>query len=230
MQRLFLFLLVIYTSCLYGQTDELLKEALTAPIARQTEIALELQKHSRADFDGSAAQKIEQMLSQEALGGRKEYILLLGFLGEERRLLSLKDIPALRPFSQSINLALVRAGNKNKQENLLKNIRSYPVNDDFVYTVVPLLAYTRQREVIDFLWQQAMSENMNCKPADAETKGRIDCAFRIVEHLAPIIEGFPVPFDEEGNLLTTDYPKALAEIRRWNAVHSQDYRIITSTF
>lgn len=142
----------------------------------------------------------------------------------------MKGLPEFKPFSQSINLALVRAGNPGKRENLLKNINDYPVNDDFVFTVIPLLTYTRQREIIDFLWQQVTTENMNCKPADAETKGRIDCAFRIVEFLAPIIEDFPIKFDEEGNLLTNDYTKALAEIRRWYAVHSQDYRIITKTF
>lgn len=230
MPRYLLCFLFLFASYLNGQTEALLEEALSATVERQSEIALELQKYPLASFSTGAPLKMGRLVTRNTVGGRKDYILLLGFLGSESTLLSLKGVPELSPFSQAINLALVRAGNAEKQENLLKNINRYSVNDDFVYTVVPLLTYTRHREIIDFLWQQVSAENRSCKPADAETKGRIDCAFRIVEYLAPIIEGFPVRYDDEGDLLTTDYPKALAEIRRWYAVHSQDYRIITSTF
>ncbi|MEO0734940.1 MAG: hypothetical protein AAFZ52_19035, partial [Bacteroidota bacterium] len=128
------------------------------------------------------------------------------------------------------NLALVRTGDAAKTANLLKNVRRYPVNDEFIYTVVPLLTYTRNRKVIDYLWQQALTENTACTPADAETSGRIDCAYRIVEFLAPIIPDFPVKHDDSGILLVADYSAALAEIRRWYAAHTTDYLIDRTTF
>jgi hypothetical protein len=228
-KTIFLFFLAA-TGLLQAQPAVLLTEALTAVPGRQAKIARELKEFPLEAFNSQTAGQLSQLLSTGLVGGKKDYILLAGFLGESGLVEGLAAQSPSSKLKQAINLARVRTGNAAKRANLLKNIANYPVDDEFVYTVVPMLVYTRQREVIDFLWEEVITENLACGPADAETEGRIDCAARIVEYLAPIIEDFPVDHDEEGNLLTSDYAKAIAEIRRWYAVHSEDYRIITNTF
>lgn len=230
MRQTFLLILLVTVGLLRGQPANLLSEAQTAATGRQAEIARELKAFPRQAFTSAAEAQLDRLLSKELLGGKKDYILLAGFLGASTPVDALARQSLSSAEKQAINLARVRMGNDAKRANLLKNIARYPVDDEFVYTVVPLLVYTRQREVIDFIWQQVVTENLACSPADAETGGRIDCAARLVEYLAPIIEDFPIEHDAEGNLLTTDYAKAIAEIRRWYAVHSADYRIITDTY
>lgn len=99
-----------------------------------------------------------------------------------------------------------------------------------MYTVVPLLVYTRDRKIFDYLWELVVTQNLNCHPADAETGGRIDCAYRIVEYLGAAIDNFPVKIDEDHNLVTNDYAGALAEIRRWYAANRSSYTILTDTY
>jgi len=220
MRQTFLLLLLSIVGLLQAQPGPLLTEALSATTGRQAEIARELKRFPREAFGTDTGKQLSQLLNKELLGGKKDYILLAGFLGESGLVEELAIQSPPSGLKQAINLARVRTGNEAKRTNLLKNIARYSVNDDFVYTVVPLLVYTRQREVIDFIWQEVVTENLACSPSDAETSGRIDCAARLVEYLAPIIEDFPIEHDAEGNLLTADYAKAIAEIRRWYAVHS----------
>lgn len=229
MRQILLLITLAVVGFLQAQPASLLAEALTATTGRQAKIARELKTFPREAFPSATESQLKRLLSNE-VGGKKDYILLAGFMGKNALLDDLVGQSLTSAEKQALNLARVRVGNDLKRANLLKNIARYPVDDEFVYTVVPLLIYTRQREVIDFIWQQVVTENLACSPADAETSGRIDCAARLVEYLAPIIEDFPVDHDEEGNLLTQDYARAIAEIRRWYAVHSADYRIITNTY
>lgn len=158
-------------------------------------------------------------------------ILLVGFVGQERQLDRIP--PALAEYNgvrRAINLARVRLGNAERRANLLKNLADIPVDDDFNYVVLPLLTYTRQREIFDYLWEQVLTAGARCHPADAETPGRIDCAYRIIEALALTVADFPIAADPEGNLLTDDYAAALAEVRRWYAANHTSYRIRTDTY
>jgi len=230
MRQILFLILLLAVGLVFAQPGPLLSEALRASSARQAKIAQELKSFPREAFGPEVGNQLRRLINDDRAGGRKDYILLAGFLGEAA---TVEELAAKSPptnLKQVINLARVRTGDAAKRANLLKNVARYPVDDEFVYTVIPLLVYTRQREVIDFIWQQVVTENLACSPADAETPGRIDCAARLVEYLAPIIEDFPVEHDDEGNLLTPDYGKAIAEIRRWYAVHREDYRIITNTY
>ena len=216
---------------LSAQAGALLREAQSATSDRQTEIVRELQALDRDAYDAEAESALSQLLATEALVEQEAYILLAGFLGRADLLAVVPEADRReKSIKRAINLAKVRAGDEGRRDNLLKNLRRIAVNDEFVYAVVPLLVYTRDRAVFKYLWELVITENMTCTPADAELKGRIDCAYRIVEHLGTAIEDFPVKIDEDHNLITTDYAAALAEIRRWYAAHTKDYVITTNTY
>lgn len=232
-KKAWLVLLMLASFCqqLSAQAGTLLREAQTATSSRQTEIVDELQALNRDAYDAEAEMALSQLLATEALVNQEDYIMIAGFL-------SRADLLALVPeddrqeasVKRAINLAKVRAGDEERRDNLLKNLRRIDVNDEFVYAVVPLLVYTRDRAVFKYLWELVITENMSCTPSDAELEGRIDCAYRIVEYLGTAIADFPVKIDEDNNLITTDYAVALAEIRRWYAAHNKDYVIITNTY
>ena len=223
--------LLFFAVGLGAQPELLLVEALSANPARQVRIAGELQQYNHSDFGPAAAEHLGHLLDLERLPAREEYILLAGFLGRSDLLERLPE-PARNTKSvrQSINLARVRAGNAERAANLLKNLQRLEVNDELVYDLLPSLIYTRDRGVFDWLWASAMTENRACYPADAETPGRIDCAYRLVEALGPAIENFPVAVDADAGLLTDDYPAALLSIRRWYAANADTYLIRTDTF
>ena len=229
---LFLFITLLATITCFGQsTTRLLNQALSGTTAEQSRLVNDLQSLNRQDYQSGDALLIGQLVSIDTLGEAPEYIKLLGFLGREDLLTSVSEVLRERDdVRRAINLARVRAGNTAKRDNLLKNVRAIDVNDEFVYTVIPLLTYTRDRKVYEYLWELVLSENRSCTPADAETPGRIDCAYRIVEYMAGTIENFPVKVDEDYNLLTTDYAGALAEIRRWYAANQSTYRLLIDTY
>lgn len=216
-----------------AQASALLSEAGTADAARQSAIAYELTKLPVSAYEPEAPDFLARLLAREELGDAATFVKLAGFMQREDLLDELSEqLRERKDVRRAANLARVRCGNTTKRDNLLKNLREIRVNDEFVYTVVPLLVYTRDRAVLDYLWELTITENKNCHPADADTgsSGRIDCAYRIVEYLGSAIDDFPVAIDDDYNLLTSDYAGALAEIRRWYAANRADYTIDTDTY
>lgn len=231
MRLLFIVLILWFSPQLLAQVDALTSEATTASTARQAEISLRLRDYRLDDFSSADRNAIIRLSEGKKTGGRANYVLLLGYLGETDAIgrISTEENKSDQ-LKRAISLAKVRTGNESRRQNLLKNVARYTVEDDFTFSVLPLLVYTRQREVLDYLWQQLITENLSCSPSDAETRGRIDCAYRIAEAIAPAIVDFPVAIDDEGNLMTEDYRSALQEIRRWYAAHAKDYQIVLDTY
>ncbi len=190
-----------------------------------------LQRQPLSAYDGEAKAMILKILARPQVQGFPEYLLLAGFVSGEEALASLSpEVERTSIVNRYLGLAKIRGGNEERLTNLMKNVRQIELSDDFVYDVVPLLVYTRQREVFDYLWELIDSRNQACTTADAESTGRIDCAYRIVEYLGRAIEGFPVEVDEDHNLVTDDYAAALAEIRRWYAANRETYVINVNTY
>lgn len=232
-RKIVLLLLLVFgfTPFLSAQAGALLREALVASGDRQRAIAHELEALDITAYDEEAEVALGQLLATEALPEQETFIKLAGFLGRVDLLTLVPETDQeVKSVKRAINLAKVRAGDTERRDNLLKNLRRLEVNDEFVYAVVPLLVYTRDRAVFKYLWELVITENTGCSPADAEASGQIDCAYRIVEYLGTAIADFPVPIDEDYNLLTDDYAAALVEIRRWYAAHVKDYLIITNTY
>lgn len=163
----------------------------------------------------------------------KEYIKLIGFL----ELTQTRD--DLRALAQQGNasrqdrwaalLALARMGDNYATGDVIKRINRLPVNDEVVYQIYPDLVYTRQKEIIAMLIDQLNSDARNCESADAERPANIPCAYRVMEMLAPAIEGYPVKLDASGDIDAKDYTAALQKVRTWFKEHP-DYKISKDKF
>mgnify|MGYP001254986770 CR=1 FL=1 len=211
-----------FTGVLPGQTNSavsdvhrLLDLAAIASPAENYSIVRKLTHFPIQEFDKSARVKVAGLL-HPGQNHLEEWVLLAGFLNLKsslRRLLEEKDIPGT--LRQAIGFALVRCGDEGALQKLKNNIYTIPVDDDFVYQLVPLLVYTRRKEMTDYLLELVQKDDTGCTPADAETPGAINCAFRIMEYLAPVIRDFPLETSISGDLETDDYPNALQLVRSW---------------
>jgi PBS lyase HEAT-like repeat len=115
----------------------------------------------------------------------------------------------------SATLALARMGDAVAIDDIMKRVQRMPVADAVVYEVFPDLVYTRTTQAINYLVTALNSDDKNCAAADAEREAKIPCAYRVMEMLAPVLEGYPLAVDESGDVVASDYPAALATAREW---------------
>lgn len=126
-------------------------------------------------------------------------------------------------------LALARMGNKSAISFLVAKLEQAIVDDNFAYDVVPDLVYTRRAEIFEFLEKSIHSTVRNCQAADPDSNKKIECAFRIIEAIAPAIHHFPFSVDPSGDLDTDDYSTALQTTRAWLQTNP-DYQINQNTY
>lgn len=129
----------------------------------------------------------------------------------------------------SAMLALARMNDERAITDIMNRVKRMPVTDPVVYEIFPDLVYTRRPEAIAYLVEALNSDAKNCNSADAERETRIPCAYRVMEILAPVINGFPLKLDESGDVVAKDYPAALQLARDW-FVKNKSYTISTTSF
>ena len=132
-------------------------------------------------------------------------------------------------YKWAARLALARMGDEEAIAYFANKLRSAPVNDDFVYDYVPDLIYTRQLAIYQFLETIIMSDEKNCYSANPDSNAKILCGYRVMEYIAPTIQGFPLPIDEFGELEVDDYEVALRQLRTW-FTQNDNYVILDSTY
>ncbi len=189
----------------------------------------QLKKFSYADFSINDKKRIAEELKEDH-AHLDRLIELCGFLQLESELFAYaQNNKVNKRIKQTLNLALVRAGNENKLNNLIKNLSSIPVSDDYAYNLVPKLAQTSQKAVFDYLLTQVLDENISCKHPDMETKGLYDCAHPIIEHIAPYINDFPFDVNQYG--IVSNNPDEVLEVtRKWINKNKNTYSINKEIF
>ncbi|MEX2235484.1 MAG: hypothetical protein WD824_25205 [Cyclobacteriaceae bacterium] len=153
--------------------------------------------------------------------------------------LDLSDlIPDILPFSRPGNpaqirwaaiLSLARMSERLSIAELMKRVKKLPVNDDLVYKVFPDLIYTRQPEPLEYIIETLQSDAKNCMSADAEREIPVLCGYRIMELLAPVIDGYPLQLDKSGDIITEDYSTALESVRHWFQIN-KTYKILNDKY
>jgi hypothetical protein len=126
-------------------------------------------------------------------------------------------------------LALARMSDQSAISYVAQKFSRAKVDDGFVINMLPDLIYTRQREIFKLLETLIHSTEKNCQSADPESGQKIECAYRVAEALAPVIEGFPFSTDPSRVFNTANYPEALASIRTW-LLQNPNYKIDRSRF
>lgn len=129
----------------------------------------------------------------------------------------------------SAMLGLARMNETQAINDIMNRVKRMPVTDAVVYEVFPDLVYTRRPEAIAYLVEALNSDVKNCNSADAEQDSRIPCAYRVMEMLAPVIEGFPLKTDDSGDVVSNDYPAALQQARDW-FVKNSNYVVFKNSY
>ncbi len=213
-----------------SEVHRLLDSVATAAAPDQYSIVRKLTRYPVQEFDQSAQKKIGDLLNP-GQAHLREWVLLAGFLGLESHLKKLLTAEALpKTLQQTIRFALVRCGDEQQLQKMMQKIRTIPVNDDFADQLVPLLVYTRQKVVTDYLLELIQKDDRICTPADAETPGTINCAYRIMEYLAPVIRDFPLKLGGSGDLTVDNYPVALELVRAWILERKGAYVLEDTTY
>jgi hypothetical protein len=126
-------------------------------------------------------------------------------------------------------ISLARMNDASATEEMMRRARKLPVNDDVIYEVFPNLAYSRRPEAIAYMVEALKSDEKSCLSADAENEQAIPCGYRIMEQLAPVVDGYPLQLDESGDIKTKDYVAALNTVREWFVKHP-DYKILRDRY
>lgn len=125
----------------------------------------------------------------------------------------------------SIHLALGRLGNVGSIQQCMQMIRGAGMNDIAVHSLVPDIIYLNQKEGVDYLLMKILDDDKFCSSPNPEVELSINCAYRLMEAVAPVIVDFPIELDASGDLLVDDYDEALRQVREWIQANYQSYQI-----
>ncbi|MEN7551982.1 hypothetical protein AAG747_28970 [Rapidithrix thailandica] len=183
------------------------------------------------DFSAKAKTTLAGYLNPET-AHLSQVLRLAGFVQLQEQTTTLRLFTG-EAYSGSIRwsayLALARLGDAQALAFCLRTVQRYPLNDDLVYDLLPDLVYVRQKAASDYLVSLLQRDETNCESADAETSGKIPCAYRLIEYLAPIVEHYPLHPGPSGDLATDNYPAALQEVRAWFTAHPE-YELVEERY
>ncbi|MGB3466125.1 MAG: hypothetical protein WBA74_12685 [Cyclobacteriaceae bacterium] len=176
-----------------------------------------LTQFKREDFDSNSRNKISGLVTS-AYPHIDKLAKLIGYLRLTESMQSLRSLPDENLSVEekwAIRLALVRMNDDSAIQYVTGKLVNAPVNDDFVYDIVPDLIYTRNMDVFEFLESIIQSDENNCRSANPDSNARILCGYRVLEYIAYAIEDFPVQVDEYNTAIIDDYETTLLNVRNW---------------
>jgi hypothetical protein len=193
-----------------------------------------LTEFNKDDFDATALDELRKILSSNP-SHYDNILKLTGYLQMKDMVPVIKDkIDKEKKIKKESewagHLALARMGEADELNYCLSMIKSVPVDDDVIYEMAPDLIYTRQKGAFEYLVTILNSNEQNCSSADPESSDNIECGYRVMELLAPVIVDYPLELEASGDIKTDDYPKALQTVREWFKNKKQDYIIKTGTY
>lgn len=126
---------------------------------------------------------------------------------------------------KDIKLALLRAGETHNEQRLLQSAKEQVVNDNFVYNLVDDLIYTHNKVIFDYLLDIIMRDDKNCTSANNDNPEPMNCAYRLIEKVAPYINDFPAKVNAYNEIETTDYAALLTSVRLWITKNKNSYTL-----
>lgn len=193
-------------------------------------VAEHLADFNKVDFNTVAKDSLSAIST--SIDKNVKLIRLMGYVEIKNQITNLQSLsqPGNAPqIRWAALLALSRMGDSNASQDILKRVKKIGVNDDVVYDLFPDLVYTRNADVYAFLIEALLSDTKNCESADAEHGGKIPCAYRVMEMLAPVIKDYPLTLDVSGDVNAKDYVAALQTVRTWFKQHP-NFVIIKDTY
>jgi hypothetical protein len=127
-------------------------------------------------------------------------------------------------------LALARMGDQDYANRVVNAVRRQGINDNVTYELVPDLIYTRQNPCIDYAIEILFDEKKNCRSSNPDNPVKMQCGYRVMEYLAPVIADFPFQVRTSGDLETDNYENALITVREWFLKKGSDYTILDNSY
>ena len=184
------------------------------------------------DFSVAAKDSLYAYFQRKS-GNMNTLIRLLGYLNVQKAKYELfalsQDGAAGHKDRWAALLALSRMGDEQAINDVMNRVKRMPVSDALAYEVFPDLVYTRRREAFNYLLETLNSDAKNCESADPERPSRIPCAYRVMEMLAPAIGNYPLKLSDSGDVVTSDYPAALTQVREWFQVN-KEFKILDDKY
>lgn len=125
----------------------------------------------------------------------------------------------------SAQLALGRMGDVTKVKECVERVRRIGMNDQVVFDLMPDLLYLRNRIAYDYILHQILSDEEKCTSANPDHEHPLNCAYRLIELIAPYIKDFPVKIYESGDLITDSYLKTLKVVQDWILSNNYMYEL-----
>jgi hypothetical protein len=192
-----------------------------------------LQNFRRADFTEATRLNLK-MVFNSVSSNKGDLAKLLAFVCGRDGIEALENEMSATNLNKQdqkdFRLALIRAGDDRLEPKLLKSAKEQVVNDRFVYTLTNDLAYTRSKPIFDYLLELIMSDEKKCTSANNDNPEAMICAYRLIEKVAPYINGFPAKVNAYNELETKDYAKLLSEVREWINKNKNNYQLNTEIY
>ncbi|GAB3337206.1 hypothetical protein GCM10027429_21390 [Marivirga atlantica] len=211
--------------------NQQIKALADADIGLRVKAINALTGFKNTDFTSNQEQRIINGLNA-AMPHLEKYAMLVGYMNNDAAIAPLKQVEQQISSGWTkfnIQLALARRGDKQATTAVLNKMKTATINDDFIYDLSPLLVYTRNKEVFKFLEDIIFSEEANCNSANPNRSVDILCGYRLLEYMAPAIEGSPLTVDEYGELEVTNYEQALQDFRDW-LLQNPNYSLVENTY
>lgn len=192
-----------------------------------------LKKYKQVDFSIEELQQLKEILqTQESNIGNLGKIY--AFAGKEAVLSDLNALLAKPNLSKTdkkdIKLALVRSGDERLTNKMLEILKQQVINDDLIYSALPDILYTKNKDLYTHLLNAILSDSKKCSSANNDDNAPIICAYRLIEQLAPQIMNFPVTINTKGEIDSKDLKKTLIEVREWIVKNKNSFEIDKNSY
>lgn len=182
------------------------------------------------NFDGRAIDSLILIISKNPRL-YADAVLIAGYINKPILIDAIKRIfPYSRNFTKQERWqtykVLARLGDSDALNFCINRVKSLPPSDQIVDFLYPDLVYIHRKEAVDVLVAALYSDEPLCSSPNPNSESKIVCGYRVMELLAPVVEGFPLKTLPSGDLDVADYKKALDEVREWFKKIGSNYSLV----
>jgi len=198
--------------------ETLCKNCNSNEVFLKSEIYKSLRKIEKRHFTVVAIDLLQNNLTTKN-SHLNELVLLLGFAGNQETKQVLENFYYTENINQRtkwyIHLALARLGDMNQTEYCINKAKKLPVDDFFMYEVLPEIIYIKQPQLIPIFINVLQEKGKNCTNADPENPQQMHCGYRLIEIIAPVFINYPFESTPSGDLAVSDYNEARIIVLDW---------------
>ncbi len=182
------------------------------------------------NFDSRAIDSVASLISKNSRL-YSEAVLVAGHINNTTFIDVIKSkFPNSRSFTKQERWqtykVLARLGDADALNFCVNRLKSLPASDQVVDVLYRDLVYIHRKEAVDVLVAALFSEEPLCSSPNPNSDSKIVCGYRVMELLAPVVEGFPLKTLPSGDLDVKDYKKALVEVREWFKKVGSNYSLV----